>query len=229
MNPRRWLRWVVPLAILAAVLPIPVVSALEENDRFCIGCHTAPEVTYYNRAQSAVAGETPLVDLSSAHYAVEPFRCINCHRGDGGLTHRAATLGLGARDALLFITGQADQSLEKTKVVAPELLSAGCVTCHTDALLIAGFENHYHNKLPEAYAAWQAGGAITAAPGQPGPAPSELERYNTFVSCLDCHKAHHRSPGGELTNHLDIEADVLPACVQCHQEAGEGPLELTAP
>src|SRR5688572_11712816 len=103
------------ILLLVAVIPALAVSRLEEDDQFCIACHTLPEVTYYDRGQRALAGEEPYLDLSSAHYglvarvpAEAPFRCIDCHRGDDGLAHRATALVLGARDGLIFITGQAD-------------------------------------------------------------------------------------------------------------------------
>jgi hypothetical protein len=218
------LRW----AGLAAVLllaSVPAISALEERDSFCIACHTAPEVTYYNRAQAARAGDGPPLDLSSAHYAGEGrFRCIDCHRGNGGLAHRAATLALGARDALIYFSGRADQAIEKTEIEAPNLLTGGCVACHADALLVAGFENHFHNKLPDAYAAWQAGGEITAPPD--GQAAAALEPSDTALRCLDCHLAHIHAPGAALTGYLDLENVTLPACVRCHRETGHGPLDL---
>ncbi len=224
-----WLRWAaLALALFAASLP--AASALEERDAFCIACHTAPEVTYYNRAQAALAGAAPLEDLSSAHYTAEGgFRCIDCHRGDGGLQHRAATLALGARDAAIFVTGQPDQTLEKTEIEVPGLLNAGCARCHSDTLLVAGFENHFHNKLPAAFAAWQAGGAITAPPGQPGADTSTLDRADTTLGCLNCHLAHVHTAGGELTGFLDLDNVTFPACVQCHTETGHGPLELAPP
>ena len=144
------------LLILGAV-PVVGVSRLEERDTFCISCHTLPEVTYYERAQSALAGEEPYLDLSSDHYAIfaekpgePPFKCIACHRGNQGVVHRATTLALGARDTLIFLTGQADPTIEKTKLEVPSLLTAACLKCHTGSLLVAGFPNHFHNKLPEA-------------------------------------------------------------------------------
>jgi len=226
----RWTRWGWALALLLAVVPIPVVSRLEERDRFCISCHTAPEVTYYDRAQQALAGAEPTLDLSSDHYvAAGPFRCIDCHRGDSGPVHRATTLALGARDALIFIAGQADQTIEKTDIEAPDLLTAGCVRCHTESLLVVGFENHFHNKLPDAYAAWQAGGVLTAPPDFPNADVSALERYDTTVRCLDCHRAHTHVEGAEFTGYLDLENVTLPSCVRCHQDVGHGPLELVAP
>ena len=219
-----WLRWAA-LALVLFVLPLPVVSTLEERDAFCTACHTAPEATYYDRARQALAGQEPLQDLASAHYAaVDGFRCIDCHRGDSGAAHRAATLALGARDALIYVSGRADQTIEKTEIEVPDLLTAGCVRCHADSLLVTGFENHFHNKLPDAYAAWQAGGQLTAPAGQP--APAALERYDTTLRCLDCHLTHIHTPGAELTGFLDLDNVTLPACVRCHQETGHGPLEL---
>jgi hypothetical protein len=223
------LRWGVALAVVLAFLPVPAVSVLEEHDGFCIACHTAPEVAYYNRAQAALAGQAPAVDLASAHYSTERFRCIDCHRGNGSLPHRAVTLTLGARDTLTFLTGRADPAIEKAQAAEPGLLTAGCVNCHAVGLLVAGFENHFHNKLPAAFAAWQAGGDIVAPASQPGADTTQLEHVETGVACHDCHRAHVQLPGAELTGYLDLENVVLPACVQCHRDAARGPLELIAP
>lgn len=225
-----WLRWGLPLILLLALVPIPVVSTLEERDSFCASCHTAPEVTYLDRARMALDSTEPILDLSSAHYIeAEAFRCIACHRGDSGPIHRATTLALGARDALIFISGQADQTIEKTQIEAPDLLTAGCVRCHSESLLVVGFNNHFHNKLSDAYAAWQAGGELTAPADRPAADTTALEPYDTTVRCLDCHRAHNHVEGAELTGFLDLENIALPACVRCHQEVGHGPLELVAP
>ncbi len=206
------------------------VSRLEERDSFCIACHTTPELTYYQRAQQALAGEQPYLDLSSAHYGLAEggFRCIDCHRGDGSLAHRLATLALGARDALIWAAGQADPTIEKTTLVAPQLLTEPCLQCHTQALLVAGFDNHFHNKLPDAFRAWQAGGTLVA----PSDLPSQrlaLDASETTVLCVDCHRAHINLPGSELRGYLNLVGIVYPACVKCHREAGSGPLDLVQP
>jgi hypothetical protein len=229
-----WLRWGLPLAALLLLAPIPAVSVLEERDSFCTACHLAPEAAYFNRAQAALAAVEPPADLSSAHYAITTadsagFRCIDCHRGNGGAAHRAATLALAARDTLTFVAGQADPALEKGRAARPDLLAAGCEKCHMASLLVTGFENHFHNKLPAAHTAWQAGGELTAPASQPEAAQDGLELYDTAVGCLDCHRAHVQAPGGELTGYLDLDNVVLPACVQCHRDTGRGPLELAAP
>ena len=226
----RWLRWGLPIALVLALAPIPIVSSLEERDTFCTSCHTAPEAIYYDRAQAALAGGDPIADLSSDHYIVaEGFKCINCHRGNMGLTHRATTLALGARDALIYIAGQADQTVEKRSIEVPDLLTAGCVECHRDTLLVVGFENHFHNKLPDAYAAWKSGGGLTAPPDDPTADTSALKQYDVNIRCLDCHLAHLHTESAELTGFLDLENVAYPACVRCHKEVGHGPLELVAP
>ena len=231
--PRRWIR-LAPLAALALVAGLALaagltVSQLEERDGFCISCHTLPEVTYYDRARAALAMTDPFADLSSAHYGMEStFRCIDCHRGNGGLVHRFTTLGLGARDAAIWLIGQADESIEKTELVAPGLLTSACTGCHTEALLEVGFNNHFHNKLPEAYILWR-GGAMLRRPAEAPDLPEEamvVDPSPTEVLCVDCHRAHIHVPGSELQGYLDLATTVYPACVQCHEEAGHGPLEL---
>lgn len=222
------------VAVLAAGLAAAgYVSHREEDDRFCISCHTAPEVVYYQRAQAALArADGALVpDLSSAHYikAKTPFRCIDCHRGDNGLVSRASTLALGARDTLAWLSGQADPSLEKNTALAPGLLNTACNRCHTETLLITGFENHFHNKLPDAYRAWQAGGKLS--PPRQGPPTSELvtglKFYDTTVTCLDCHRAHVQAEEEQFF--LKQDEVVLPACERCHQQVGQGPARLRLP
>nr|MBI2904584.1 hypothetical protein [Chloroflexota bacterium] len=213
-------------------------SAAEEHDAFCASCHTAPEQTYVDRARQATGGSQPYPDLASAHYGLSAvgggFRCIACHRGDSTTPNRLATLTLGARDAFIFVTGRADPAIEKARANAPELLNAACVQCHARALLVAGFEDHFHNKLPAAYALWKAGGELTlpASDSSASTSPANsgtLTLYSTSVVCTDCHRAHVHVDGAELQQYLDIRATVYPACVTCHREAGHGPLELTAP
>jgi len=225
-------RLLLALAGLGALFTLGAVagaSRLEESDQFCMACHTAPETEYFNRSRAVLAGQVGQ-DLSSAHYHLiqTGAKCIDCHRGDGGIVHRGLALSLGARDALIFISGQANPKLEKpaTQIEVPSLLNAACVKCHTNTLLVVGFENHFHNKLPAAYAAWKAGGALTTPSGQPAADTLELKEYKTTVLCVDCHQAHVTVEGAELTKYLDLENTVYPACVDCHREVGHGPLEL---
>lgn len=229
---RRLLLTLIGWAALLVIGALAGVSRLEESDAFCIACHTAPEVEYFNRSRTALAGEVGQ-DLASAHYSLrqDGATCIDCHRGDGGVVHRGMTLTLGARDALVFFSGQADPKLEKakTQIEAPALLKAACVKCHTDTLLVAGFKNHLHNKLPEAYAAWKSGGVLIAPPDHPEIDTQELKLYKTTVSCLDCHQAHLTVEGAELAHYLDAENTVYPVCEACHREVGQGPLELNRP
>lgn len=231
INRRRLLLTLAGSAILLAIVALLGISRLEELDTFCIACHTAPEEEYFNRSRIALAGEIGQ-DLASAHYRLmqERAECIDCHRGDGGLVHRGTAIALGARDALIFFSGQADPKVEKakTQIEAPSLLNAACVKCHTDTLLVAGPNNHFHNKLPEAYAAWKAGGVLMA-PDHPEAETQELELYETTVLCLDCHPAHVTVEGAELTHYLDTENTVYQVCEDCHRQVGQGPLELNRP
>ena len=207
------------------------VSRLEEEDTFCASCHTAPEVEYRNRALRAVAQGLGGQDLASAHYnLVESApRCIDCHRGDAGPIHRATTLTLGARDALIFILGRADPTLEKNHTEVPGLLTAGCTKCHTPTLLVAGFENHFHNKLPEAFVAWKTGSPLTAPPDDPQVDTTQLKSYAVTILCVDCHRAHVTVDGAELTQYIDVVNTVYPVCVDCHRQTEHGPLDLVRP
>ncbi|HSB89353.1 MAG TPA: NapC/NirT family cytochrome c [Anaerolineales bacterium] len=226
---RLWLRLAALAAGSAIVLALAAgltVSHFEESDPFCASCHTVPEVTYYDRAQVSVGSAGPYQDLSSAHYGNDNgFRCIDCHRGDEKLFHRVTALTLGARDTFIWLTGQSDPTIEKTELVVPFLLTGACVKCHTPSLLEVGFNNHFHNMLPDAYRAWRNGGKLTRPVDLPQ-APLELMPSQTTVVCVDCHRAHIRVEGSERTAYLDLVNIVYPACVRCHEEAGHGPLQL---
>ena len=233
---RRFFRWpgaVVLLAIIGAlaVLSSQTISKLEERDRFCIGCHTLPEVTYQERAVLAAESDDLALDLSSSHYQHEAgaFRCIDCHRGAGTLSHRLITNGLALRDTLIWIIGRADPALEKGVADVPMLVNAGCVRCHEETLLRLGFENHFHAYLPQAYALLQAG-AEAILPTAIGPEDTlwlRDEVVDTTISCTGCHKAHIQIPGAELQGYLDLVSNVYPACETCHTESGRGPQQLT--
>ncbi len=222
------------LAVAFGAAFLVSASAAEEHDAFCASCHTVPEQTYVDRARQASGGSQPYLDLASAHYGLSAvagggFRCIACHRGDSTLPNRLATLTLGARDTFIFVAGHADPAIEKAHANAPELLNAACVQCHARALLVAGFENHFHNKLPATYALWKAGGELTFPANTSRANSGTLTLYSTSVVCTDCHRAHVHLDGAELQQYLDIRATVYPACTTCHCEAGHGPLELAAP
>ena len=228
---RTWLRLAglaaggVALLALAAAL---TVSHFEESDPFCASCHTVPEVTYYDRAQVAKAAGAPYTDLSSAHYGNDNgFRCIDCHRGDEMLFHRVTALTLGARDTVIWLSGRSDPAIEKTELVVPFLLTGACDKCHEESLLEVGFNNHFHNMLPDAFQAWKHGGMLTRPVDQPN-APLELRPSQTTVLCVDCHRAHIHVEGAERAAYLDLVNIVYPACVRCHQEVGHGPLQLAA-
>jgi hypothetical protein len=227
------MRWLVAglLGLVLLGLSYPVSSKLEERDSFCISCHTVPEETYYNRAQETLSGNVEYPpDLASAHYAVESemnFRCIDCHRGDQSSSHRWQTFLLGARDALVWVSGQADPTIEKVHAGEPMLLNAGCVPCHTESLLELGFNNHFHNQLRASGELIELGYEAFEPPeGIPGTLFTELAENEAALDCIDCHQAHRTIPDGDLTLYLDLETVMFPACVQCHEEVGQGPLEL---
>lgn len=228
------------------------VTQLEEHDPFCASCHRAPEVVYLERSVSAaaalVASSAPDVagveDLASYHYSQESeFRCIDCHRGDDSLPQRLRVLALAARDTVTFLVGEPDNAIEKAKTAAhgatsevwlgsaqynhtPDILNAGCRKCHQETLTLVGFENHFHNKLPASLLALAQTGQLTYPPDWTPPADGGelLHPVETVISCLDCHQAHVASFGAHFF--LDINNVVFPACVQCHLEAGHGPLDL---
>lgn len=247
MNPKAK-RLLIPIAIILvlAIGGTVTASKLEEQDSFCISCHLAPEVTYHDRSLMAGGLEDPfdLPDLASYHYWQDTeFRCIDCHRGDDTIGHRAAVLILAAGDTITWATGEPDETLEKSNIInvdpnttewegaeryskRPDILNAGCLKCHQDTLTLIGFDNHFHNKLPSALEAYAQTGELNYPEDWPeGVGSSDLlQAEETILTCLDCHRAH--APGFESAYFLDQDFIVFPACVQCHVETGHGPVDL---
>jgi hypothetical protein len=247
-----------PLAVLLIVLVLGAtaamiaVSRLEERDTFCLRCHLAPETRYVEQAQLAVGIGDPFLvpDLASFHYwaavsesGEEPFRCIDCHRGDGQPVHRLQVLALASADTVTWALGQADETISKGDVAnsdpevsswqgperynrEPHILNAGCRRCHQDTLTLVGFDNHFHNRLPAAVAAFADTGMLFYPENwsQPAGTGRLLQPDETVLTCLDCHRAH--VAGFETDYYLDSDRVVLPACEQCHLETQRGPLDL---
>jgi predicted CXXCH cytochrome family protein len=241
---RRRKLWILT-ALLGAVfiLAVGVAAAgtvLEDNDNFCIACHTTPEVTYYDRAQQALkakaqstdikqlSADNVAVDLASQHAIVtDTLHCIACHGGNRNLADRAESLTLGLKDTLKYLVGQANQTIEKTTTGDPELINRACVRCHAETLLTVKFENHFHVKLPQTWQLIEQGAQPIVSPDMPQALTdprSKPELLNTTVTCLSCHQAHRANLG--FTNYLDQNGVVLPACAQCHSQSGRGPVGI---
>jgi len=231
---RRWGRIWAALGIVVALAgffgSLVYVGQAERDDSFCIGCHTTPEQTYFDRAGAAVAGALA-VDLSSYHYqqirgAGDAIHCINCHEGDGSAAHVVDKRLLGLRNLAEWFVGRNDPTVEKLRVRAPHLSNDGCAACHQETLLVAGMDNHTHNMLPLSYALWKNGARLIPPRGAEDAQAiiaAGLLRYDTSVQCSTCHQTHRSL---ETVLYLDTGV-VTRGCVQCHIEVGQGPLEVT--
>jgi nitrate/TMAO reductase-like tetraheme cytochrome c subunit len=241
-TPRRQ-RWLVLLFAIGFALfavgslSFVVASALEEHDPFCISCHTAPEITYYNRAYYALDHPAEaILDLSTLHYHAAqaagsaPFKCIDCHRGDGSLPHRVTTVALGAYDAVIYLLGQDDPTIEKQRTKTGWLANASCAACHSKTLLkLDGINNHFHTYLPQAREAFLRVGTLSIGAGlqqalaeRSSAPPTDLETIAVQLFCSDCHQAHKAQP---LTADKFFMDETLrnTACVACHLVARAGP------
>jgi nitrate/TMAO reductase-like tetraheme cytochrome c subunit len=229
--------WIIGFALLvllgAGIYSLVWFGNAQQTDSFCIDCHTAPEVNYVDRANSAMAGALAN-DLASFHYQQikgqgGTLHCIECHQGTGNMNHRFDVITLSTRNALLWMIGQNDTRLEKQHLQVPQLANAACVSCHQKTLLLTGMDNHWHNMLPVAYDVWHNGGRLIAPPGVKDTQSiiaAGLVKYTTAVVCTDCHQAHKTS---EDAQYLDRVGVVAAECVQCHRDVGKGPLEVTLP
>lgn len=241
---RKRLRWQLIVVLVMAGLFLlggtgfVVVSSLEEHDTFCVSCHTAPEITYYNRAYYALDfPESGAPDLSTAHYlayqtAAKPnFKCIDCHRGDGRLPHRITAVTLGVYDLGIFLLGQDDPTIEKQRTKTGWLADASCTACHTQTLLkLDGINNHFHSYLSQAQAALdhyggtiEIGAALRAALGDS--VRLRLSPVQVEIFCADCHQAHQAMPLGSTTFYMDSTLRNQ-ACVACHLVVKQGPQDV---
>ncbi len=214
-------------------------TLLEDDDNFCIACHTKPEMTYHDRAQQARSAVTNItnrpaaiqqdlaLDLASQHYIIsDTFQCIACHGGNRDLADRANSLTLGIKDTLKYFIGRSDPTIEKLKTGDPDLINRACVRCHVETLVTVKFDNHFHVKLPQAWQLIASGVPPIANSPQALTDPrSKPELLKTTVTCLSCHQAHRSNL--DLTNYLDQDGAVLPACAKCHQESGQGPVGIS--
>ena len=232
-KPQRWII-AIPIVFFVAILlagaGFTTATVLEEHDDFCTSCHTVPETTYYNRAIVSLAKiNAPVTDLATAHYNLSKlngkpdFTCIYCHRGDSSLGQRISTVALGSRDALIFVLGKADPTLEKSQVAESWLPNAACVSCHTATLLtLNGLGNHFHNNLPQAAAALANGGQFIVPvefnASRGSLLRNGLDTIDVSLQCSDCHQSHKTIADGAAS--VFTEADrVNQACESCHKAA----------
>ncbi|MCB9435492.1 MAG: hypothetical protein H6673_00685 [Anaerolineales bacterium] len=207
-------------------------SLLEEHDRNCTVCHVAAERTYYNRAQLAMdAQDETIPDLSSYHYVValntpqmEAFRCVDCHRGRQTIPDRVLTLGLGIYDTAVYATGGGSSTAIESATLkhSQGMVEKACIHCHSDTLETLGFNNHYHNYLPAAEAAYRQTGNLTVEEGLPFAEERRLlleglQTAQTDTSCTDCHLAHVTVIGGERVQFIQ-EAVRNTGCTRCHMD-----------
>lgn len=209
---RRLLDWrvVAALGVLAAaavVGGVSVVSANEQNDSFCISCHTEPESTYYGRFQDALNGRSQ--DLAAFHHGkLYPrnspsgtnIKCIDCHGGEG-LVGRGIVVSLAAWDALKYVTRTDTQPAKVVFTVQNE----ACIKCHEQQVFLNLdkpvkpfiIDNHFHYKLFEA--------------GAP------------YESCVACHITHRE---GTETNAFQFRDVIIPVCEDCHRKENKGPVKM---
>lgn len=233
----------------AAVASFFYVTDRQQDDAFCVTCHTPQHESYVQRGQASVAGALA-PDLASFHYQQivgngGTLHCIDCHRGDNSTRHRIDTFVFSARMAARWVAAADDPRLEKTAITTtvvggitqtvaqtslalrePVLTNASCIGCHTDQLLVAGQANHVHNTLPAVYEAWKNGARLIPPKDATDPqaiVAQGLVRYNTTLQCHSCHQAHRTT---DSIHYLDLQAVVKPACEQCHRQSGQGPSQV---
>src|SRR5262249_12933027 len=141
---------------------------------------------------------------------------------DSSLGQRVETLTLGARDAVIFVSGKADPTIEKATIYQPQLPNAACIGCHVDTLLtVKGIQSHFHNWLPQT-AALVASGKQLDLSANSGPRFGRLRTVNTSLVCTSCHLAHKSADADLQLMYLNKDY-TQQACNTCHKDAGERP------
>jgi hypothetical protein len=236
LTPIRRRRWPLIIGGLFALLVLfsgvsfATATVLEDQDTFCISCHTIPETTYYNRAYIALDHPTQVVnDLATAHFHLSqtgtktPFACIDCHRGDQSLFARVAAIALGAKDTLVYVVGHENTQIETMPSLTETdwLSNSACISCHAATLLDTsnGLNNHFHTKLPQS-AALRTSSGTPAASGYNAKWSQPVDNVN--LQCTNCHVAHKTVAAGSAKQFIDSQYEAN-ACVSCHKIAHEGP------
>lgn len=160
--------------LLAIIAGVSYVSYREQDNRFCIECHTQPEVEYFERNAQATLNQQAS-DLASFHHRKDKVRCIDCHVGEG-ILGRTVVLSLAAWDAFKYFAGIAQQPA----VIVFPVQNEACTKCHLERMTTPGFDNHMHNKQFDGKA---------AAP---------------FIRCTDCHPTHRRGDEVHLFQFRDV-------------------------
>lgn len=202
---RRQPAWVGALAALLVVVAglfsaVGAFTLAEEQDPLCAACHRPQEVLYVSRAEASRSG-SEAVDLAAAH-AARGMACVACHRGNQSPRDRAATMYLGIRNAVAYLSGRP----AGLSALARELEEASCWRCHGDVVEVPGFEKHFHNLLLE-YAGL----------------PQVAGRPENQLLCVDCHVSHAEAVGVPW---FVVEGQVLPQCEKCHTVWGRGPQRM---
>jgi nitrate/TMAO reductase-like tetraheme cytochrome c subunit len=148
------------LGVLALVGGVGFVSYKEQDNRFCISCHTQPETEYFDRNVRADATQSA-EDLASFHHRTKDIRCIDCHVGEG-FVGRATVVSLAAWDAFKHYTGLARQPA----VIVFPVQNEACIKCHEQDIQKPGFDNHEHNKY------------------------FDPQLSPPFIRCTNCHVSH---------------------------------------
>jgi nitrate/TMAO reductase-like tetraheme cytochrome c subunit len=233
---------------IVAYLGYHEIVARQDNDTACLSCHTDEHKAYFERGEAAVAGALAVDLSSFHYQQIRGqggnIRCIDCHRGDDRTPARVETVALSGRISLLWLlrgevtgteataklrtdpsgiasAGSSGEMLGASALIAPKLSNDGCVNCHSETLLTAGLENHVHNALPVAYTLWKNGARLIPPAGDADAQAvisRGLVRYNTSVSCSDCHQTHRSVTESEqrFMNAVQTER----SCARCHAEAG---------
>ena len=156
----RWWGIGVIVLLVAVAGSVSFVSYQEQDNRFCISCHTQPETEYFNRYERAVATNFA-DDLASFHHRKKEVRCIDCHVGEG-MGGRTTVVAMAGWNAFKHFTGLAQQPA----IIIVPLQNQACAKCHDAELRKPGFENHFHNKY------------------------FDVKEITPFILCTDCHLSH---------------------------------------
>jgi len=189
--------------VMFTVAGFTFAATQEQHDSFCASCHTQPESTFVERSIA-----TNPTDLASFH-TTQQTRCIDCHSGIG-VTGRLSAELMGARNALLWYSGTAQQPA----VVNFPLSDDSCLKCHSDVVQ-NGFTAKEQITVPGARSGREGSG--------------RRNHWHTFLSrwqsvsptsgtCISCHSGH--ATDGNAQSGFMVSQTVVQQCDDCHRVLG---------
>jgi hypothetical protein len=187
-------------------------QALKDGKReaaVCTDCHTAHEVK-----QITYPGTRLLLPEARVWSAQICARCHNSiYQTYAQSVHGSALLGEGNPDVPTCINCHGVHNIANPETAAFRIISPLiCAKCHADAPLMEKY--HISTQVFNTYVADFHGTTVTLFEKQ------SPDAQTNKATCFDCHGSHDISRPDDPHTGLEIQANMLVRCQQCHPDAG---------